>query len=114
MLLKCSEEKMQLTIDKTKENLFLHRREISGKIIFEGATPSNKEVMESLAKKLSVEVAAIALKNIYNLFSRQEATFEAMVYKDIKGKEAVEKKTPQEKKKIKEAAKAAAKKEVEQ
>ena len=43
---------MQVTIKNKEENKLLKRTEVSGELKFEGATPSNKDLADSLAKEL--------------------------------------------------------------
>ena len=71
---------MELHITQTKENLLLKRKEISGKLLFTGKTPSYAEVADALASKLSVGKEVIALQHVYTLFGKQEATFKVNVY----------------------------------
>ncbi len=70
---------MELTI-KEKTNPLLHRKELTGDIAFTGATPSNKQLQEELAKKLGVQTELVAIKHIIGAFGGTKATFEAHVY----------------------------------
>lgn len=73
---------MQMKIEKKTENKLLNRTEIEGAIAFQGATPSNKDVIAELAKQLKVEEDVIAMKIIDTQYGRQQARFKANVYKD--------------------------------
>ena len=46
---------MQLTLENKKVNALLKRLEVNGKINFEGATPSNVQLTEALAKEIKKE-----------------------------------------------------------
>jgi len=71
---------MDIAIDKTSENPFLQRKEVHGKVTFTGATPSQKQLADSLATKLSAKSDAIFVQHIYSSFGAQQAKFEAHVY----------------------------------
>jgi len=99
---------MQLTLENRKVNALLKRVEVSGKVSFEGTTPSNVQVTEALAKEMKKEADSIVIKNIYTTFGRQEAGFNALVYDTLDARKAVEVLTPQVKKKLAEEKKKAA------
>lgn len=105
---------MQVTIKKKEENALLKRTEVSGELEFDGATPSNKDLAEALAKELKKDVSLVIIKNIYTEFSQQKATFNAVVYADAEAKAKFEmstkhlRKQAEEGKKKAEEAKAAA------
>jgi ribosomal protein S24E len=71
---------MEITVDKTSENPFLQRKEVHGKISFQGATPSQKQVAEALAKKLGAKAEAIFVAHVFTTFGAQSGRFEAHVY----------------------------------
>ena len=71
---------MDITIEKTNENPYLQRKEVHGKVIFQGSTPSNKQLADALATKLGAKADAISVKHIFTDFGAQNATFEAHVY----------------------------------
>ncbi len=94
---------MEFEIKNKKENTLLKRHEITGELTFTGAaTPSNKQLQEELAKKLSVAPELIIIRHIYGGFGSGKATFEAVAYAS---KEQMDKIEP--KKKAKAAAPAA-------
>ena len=71
---------MDITIEKTNENPYLQRKEVHGKVSFQGSTPSNKQLADALATKLGAKADAISVKHIFTNFGAQNATFEAHVY----------------------------------
>jgi ribosomal protein S24E len=72
---------MELRIENEKENKLFNREEISGMIVFKGATPSNQEVIAHIAKKKGCGEELVAIKGIYTKFGTQTAGFEAFIYK---------------------------------
>lgn len=78
-----------------KKNLVFDRKEIEVKITSE-ISPSNKEVLTAIAKKLSVPEEAIKIKGIYGEFGSKEFDVQANVYKSKADKEKVERKTKKE------------------
>jgi len=95
---------MELTI-KEKTNPLLHRKELTGDITFTGATPSNKQVQEELARKMGTQAELIAIRHVYGEFGGGKATFEAYAYET---KEQYDKIEPKKKEKKVEGAPAAA------
>ncbi|MBS3148597.1 hypothetical protein J4219_06945 [Candidatus Woesearchaeota archaeon] len=94
---------MELAVKEQKHNPLLKRKELTGTLAFEGATPSNKELTEQLAKKLSVTAETIVMKQILGAFGGTKAEFKAYVYDS---KEQLDKVEP--KKKVKADANAPA------
>lgn len=101
-------ERMNITIQHKNENPLLHRVEVEGVVAFEGATPSNAQVVEALASQLKADASHIVLKHIYNKFSKHEAKVEAVVYSSVDARTKAERLTPQQKKKVEEEMKKAA------
>ena len=99
---------MLLTLENKKINALLKRVEVSGKISFEGTTPSNVQLAEALTKEMKKETDSVVIKNIYTTFGRQEAGFNALVYDTLEAKKFTEVLTPQVKKKLAEEKKKAA------
>ncbi len=98
---------MQVNIQEKKNNPFLKRVEVTGKITFEGATPSNAQLSEVIAKEMKAKAAeCVVIKHIYSVFSGREADFEALVYDTVEARKGTEQLTAQERKKIAEAKKA--------
>ncbi len=71
---------MEIMISKTTENPFLQRKEVQGEIVFEAATPSQKQLIDALATKLNAKADAIFITHIYTGFGVKKARFEAHVY----------------------------------
>jgi small subunit ribosomal protein S24e len=71
---------MELNITTQKENPLLHRKELHGELTFQGATPSNKQLQEELAKKLNVGQEVLAIRHIFGAFGGAKAKFEAYAY----------------------------------
>jgi small subunit ribosomal protein S24e len=96
---------MNITILEKKESPLLKRREVSGEVSFEKATPSNKDLSESLAKQLNTSADLIIVKNIYTRFGQQKAKFLAMAYDNKDAQQFAEKLTSSQKKKLAESKK---------
>lgn len=79
-----------LTIDSKKEQPLLHRTEVSGTVLFEGATPSRISLLEDLGKKLQVNPEVLSLQHIHNAFGSQKAQFMAYTYKTAEAKKKYE------------------------
>lgn len=101
-------KRMNITINTKHENPLLHRVEVEGVVAFEGATPSNAQMVEALASQLKTEASQIVLRHIYNNYSKQEAKFEGVVYASADARKKTERLTPQQKKKLEEEMKKAA------
>ncbi|RJQ21865.1 30S ribosomal protein S24e [Candidatus Woesearchaeota archaeon] len=71
---------MELNITTEKKNSLLGRTEVYGTVTFEGATPSNAQVSEALAKKYGKDTDTVVVKHILGKFGGITATFEADVY----------------------------------
>ena len=98
---------MHVEIKEKKHNPFLKRFEITGKVSFEGATPSNAQLSEAIAKEMKAkEAECVVVKHIYYAFSRREADVVAVVYDTIEARKKTEQLTAQERKKLAEAKKA--------
>ena len=96
---------MEIEIKNKKENQVLQRQEITGEIKFTGATPSNKQLQEELAKKIGVQPELVAIRHIYGSFGADKAQFEAVAYAS---KEQFDKIEPKKKEKKAPAAPGAA------
>jgi ribosomal protein S24E len=95
---------MELNIIDKKEQPMLSRIEITGKLTFEGATPSAADVKKKLSSELKVDEGLIAVKNILTHFGSGNADLVAYAYLN---KEDMEKIEPKSKKKEKPGAKPA-------
>lgn len=96
---------MQLTIEKTTDNVLLGRKEIEAKLDYEGSTPSNNDLAVAIAGKLSTDSKLVIMKSIYTRFSQQNADVKAVVYKDLESLQKTEKTTKHLRKKMEETKK---------
>ncbi|MBI2667690.1 hypothetical protein HYX17_02870 [Candidatus Woesearchaeota archaeon] len=95
---------MELKILKETEMPLLSRKRINLEINFDGATPSQKEVLSSLSTKLKTKEELIDVRHIYTKFGEPKAKVIAHIYntiEDLKDIEEIKKK----KKEVKENAK---------
>ena len=81
---------MKVTIKNKEENKLLNRVELSGEIVFDAVTPSNTDLIKTLAKDLKVKEELLIIKNIYTKFSERRATFSAVIYKTAESKNKYE------------------------
>lgn len=90
---------MKVNVSQEKENPFLNRRELKGKIGHLGeATPSREQVEEFLSQKLKVDKKNVDVNKIFTQKGKQESIFLA----NIKGlKKKAKKKKPKKKTKKK-------------
>ena len=95
---------MELEITNKTDEPLLNRTKIEGKIKFEGATPSNVEVVKQIASELKVNENVIAIKGIYTSFGSPNAKFFAHSYKDEASKKDIEPKPKTGKKPAEEGA----------
>jgi ribosomal protein S24E len=100
---------MNVTISEKRDNPLLQRRAVEGSISFEGATPSNTDIAQAIAKDMNAGSELVVVKHIYTRFSHQEAKFDAVVYKSVEALQKMEMLTKDMKKKA-EAKKAEEKK----
>lgn len=99
---------MKITITDKKENLFLNRTELHGTIEFSGATTSNAQLAEGLAKQLHQEANVIVIKQIHTEFGQQKGRFLAYAYAQEKDRKKGEMMTKHLRKKLEETQKKAA------
>ena len=88
-----------MNITSKKENVLLDRIEVQGTLEFEGATPSNAQVTEDVAKHMHQDPATVSVQHIYTLFGHHQATFTAMVYSSAEARQKMEVRLPHMKKK---------------
>ncbi len=98
---------MQITIEHKKENQLIKRTDVTGKVVFTGATPSNKDLGSAIAKHLHVEPSLLVLRQIHTTFSHPQATFHAVAYATAEGRAKYEVSTSHLRKKAEEEKKAA-------
>ena len=96
---------MNITINTKHENPLLNRVEVEGVVAFDGATPTNAQMVEALAHQMKTDASQVVLRHIYNKYSKQEAKFEGVVYASAEARKKVERLTPQQKKKMEEEMK---------
>ncbi len=89
---------MELSITEEKQNPYLKRKEVQGKIIFEKATPSNIDVTKKISEKLKASEELIVMKHIYTQFGSQKAKFLAYIYENKEMKDKIEPKKKEKKK----------------
>ncbi len=84
---------MQLDITDKKEQKLLSRVEVKGIVRFDsGATPSNDNVKEAIAKSVGKDMKLVVVKNIYTHYGASSADVNAYVYdNEAKLKELEEK-----------------------
>jgi ribosomal protein S24E len=82
---------MTLKIIKEKENPVFNRKEISFEISSE-ITPSHKEILELISKKLSVPEENIKIKKIGGKFGSKDFIVDTNVYESKEHKHKTEKK----------------------
>ncbi len=90
---------MELTITEEKANPYLKRKELKGKIVFIGVTPSNVDVGKKIAGLTKSDEKLVLVKHIYTQFGSQKATFTAYVYETEEMKTKIEPKKKEKKKK---------------
>ena len=71
---------MELEIIEQKENPFFGRKEIVGKMKVEGTTPSRKEILSELKKKMDAKEDCIILEKVEHKFGSREARIYAKIY----------------------------------
>ena len=94
---------MKIEIKNKKDNPLLSRIEVSGIVAFEGVTPSNEQVAQSIASQLKVDASVVKMKHIYTGFGEHEAKFLALVYNS---KEELDRIEPKPKKQLEKEQKA--------
>lgn len=89
---------MKVNLQEKKENLFLKRTEVQGRLEeVEAVTPSNAQLAEILAKELNKEVGLVVIKKINHLLGKRTAKFSAVVYQNLEAKTKVEPKKKEKK-----------------
>ena len=88
---------MKIEIKNKKENPLLSRIEVSGIVTFEGATPSNEQLTQSIASQMKTDASVVKMKKIRNTLGSHQASFTAFVYKS---KEELDRIEPKPKKQL--------------
>ena len=91
---------MDITIQEKTENPLLKRWEVRGTVKFEGATPSNVNLVQEIGKQLHSDLALVVVKHVYTKFSSQEAVFHALAYATLEAKAKTELMTKHLRKKL--------------
>mgnify|MGYP001584387911 CR=1 FL=1 len=76
-------------VSEVKDELF-NRKKVVAKMSFHASTPSRKEVMAELSKKLDVAPELLVLDKIHQSFGRHVVEIQAQVYskkEDMKGQD---------------------------
>ena len=92
---------MSFKILSEKENGLLKRKELTGEMIFTGATPSNEHARKEVAVAAKVPEDAVVVKRILCDFGCTKATVSAYAYATKADLEAVEPKKKEKKAKAK-------------
>ncbi len=89
---------MNLTINETKENALLSRKEVTATILFEGSTtPSRKEVQAELAKQTKAKEPLVLVTQINTNFGDAKAYVKAHIYDNEEAMKILERKNLVEK-----------------
>lgn len=99
---------MELTIKKKTESPLLSRTRVTAEATYQGPTPTESAVKDSLASKLSVDKNLVSVRHVYTRFGKQFAKIIAHVYDNKKDMDLYEVKTKKQRKTEEEAAKKAA------
>ena len=89
---------MEMTITEEKQNPYLKRKEIQGKITFTGATPSNVDTTKKLSEMTKSTEELVVIKHIYTQFGNQKGKFLAYIYETEEMKKKIEPKKKEKKK----------------
>ena len=73
---------MKLDIHKEMEAPLLARKRVTLIAEFEGATPSRKDLLKEVAKKLKSDEKLTVIRHIYSKFGRQKAKVIVNVYEN--------------------------------
>lgn len=83
---------MKLKINKNNEEPLLSRNKIEADVEFEKAVPAKKEVIETIAKSISVEPDLVVVKKIDVSFGTHKAKVHALAYKNKEERDRIEEK----------------------
>lgn len=81
---------MEIEITKKDSKPLLKRTEVTGRIGFEGATPSRKEVVAAVSKAMNAKKDVIIVRKVTMKYGEQAAELLAYVYDNRKSLEALE------------------------
>jgi ribosomal protein S24E len=105
---------MKIKINQKEDNPLLERVEFSGTVEFDGATPSNIDVLEAVAKELKLEQSLVVIKHLHTRFSGSTADVDGVGYSSKEIMLRVEHETKHLRKKAEEGKKAAEAKKAEE
>ncbi len=83
---------MKLKITKNHEEQLLSRHKIEADAEFDKGAPPRKEVLETIAKSLSIEPDLVVVKNIDVIFGTHKAKIYAYSYKTKEDRDRIEEK----------------------
>jgi ribosomal protein S24E len=81
---------MNIQIIKDEKKPLLKRRELTGKIGYEGKTPARLEIRKELAKAVNAKEELVIVKKVKPDYGSQSAKMEANIYDDEKTMKEVE------------------------
>jgi ribosomal protein S24E len=81
---------MDIQITKDEKKPLLKKREVTGKIGYEGKTPARLDIRKELAKKLGAKEELVLVKRAKPDYGSQSAHLEAEVYDDEVSLKAIE------------------------
>ena len=81
---------MNLTIKNKHTEPLLSRTKVDAAIVFDKATPTNKEITAAIASSMKADEKLVVVRHVYTSFGHKEAKVEAYVYDDEAKKTFVE------------------------
>ena len=81
---------MKVEILETREQPLLERKVVKATLTFEGATPSRKKVLTTMAGQLKAKEEQVILKSVRSAFGRTKAVVTLHLYKGRKQAERFE------------------------
>lgn len=81
---------MEVYVESERYNPLLKRKEIHCRLIFEGKTPSRKEVREKIAGLMNAELDKIIIDYIKTEFGKTEAKCYVKIYDTVEDLKAIE------------------------
>jgi small subunit ribosomal protein S24e len=81
---------MDIQIQHQEERPLLHRKDITARVTYEGATPQRTTLRDSIAHALKTQADHMIIRQIRTEFGKQAAIVTASAYKDAKALEQFE------------------------
>lgn len=75
---------MDITINNQTENKLLQRTEVTATMLFEGTTPSRKDVQQAIAAQTKAKEPLVIITKINTAFGNSKAIVNANIYQDEK------------------------------